>query len=37
MESLGVVTPGVAVYGIMAVVELRSLYRASYDARYVTR
>ena len=37
MDTLGVVPPGVAVYGILAIVELRSLYRASYDARYVSR
>ena len=37
MQTLGVVSPGVAIYGILAVVELRSLYRASYDARYVAR
>ena len=35
--TLGVVSPGVAVYGILAATELRSLYRASYDARYVAR
>ena len=37
MQTLGVVSPGVAVYGVLAAMELRSLYRASYDARYVTR
>lgn len=35
--TLGVVSPGVAIYGILSGVELRSLYRASYDARYVAR
>jgi hypothetical protein len=37
MGTLGVVSPGVAVYGVLSAVELRSLYRASYDARYVSR
>ncbi|RYC29282.1 hypothetical protein D3273_24825 [Lichenibacterium minor] len=37
MQALGVVSPGVAVYGVLSAMELRSLYRASYDARYVTR
>ena len=37
MATLGVVSPGVAVYGVLAAMELRSLYRASYDARYVSR
>ena len=37
MSTLGVVSPGLAIYGIMALAELRSLYRASYDARYVRR
>lgn len=37
MAVLGVVSPGTAVYAVLAAMELRSLYRASYDARYVTR
>ncbi len=37
MGAWGVVSPGVAVYAILSAVELRSLYRASYDARYVRR
>ncbi len=37
MQSLGVISPGVAVYGVLSAMELRSLYRASYDARYVRR
>lgn len=37
MQTLGVVSPGVAVYGVLSAMELRSLYRASYDARYVAR
>ena len=31
----GVAAPDLAVYGLLAAMELRSLYRASYDARYV--
>ena len=37
VATLGVISPGVAIYGILSIVELRSLYRASYDARYVAR
>lgn len=37
LSTLGVVSPGVAIYGVLSLVELRSLYRASYDARYVAR
>ena len=37
MQTLGVISPGVAVYGVLSAMELRSLYRASYDARYVAR
>ncbi|MGI3901387.1 MAG: hypothetical protein ACRYGP_22165 [Janthinobacterium lividum] len=37
MGTLGVVSPGAAVYGVLSAMELRSLYRASYDARYVRR
>ena len=37
MATLGAISPGVAVYGVLSMVELRSLYRASYDARYVSR
>ena len=37
MGALGVVSPDAAVYGVLSVVELRSLYRASFDARYVGR
>ncbi len=37
LEQLHVVSPGVAIYGVLSLVELRSLYRASYDARYVAR
>lgn len=33
--SFGVAAPDAAVYGLLAAMELRSLYRASFDARYV--
>lgn len=37
MDQLGAFNIGLAVFGSLAVAELRSLYRASYDARYVSR
>jgi hypothetical protein len=37
MDQLGVISPGCGVYSVLALAEIRSLYRASYDARYVSR
>lgn len=33
--AFGVAAPDAAIYGLLAAMELRSLYRASYDARYI--
>jgi hypothetical protein len=37
MDQLGVISPGCGVYGVLALAEIRSIYRAGYDARYITR
>ena len=36
-NAYGAASTGIAPYGLLAVAELISIYRASYDARYVTR
>ncbi len=35
VATLGIAAPDAALCGVLSLVELRSLYRASYDARYV--